>query len=398
MKHGRQVAILGMGMYPWGMYPDKDDPELASYAILAALKDAGLGWKDIQFMGAGCDTFRSSTGLHIGNRTAFAFGETGLPIINVCNACATGVFTLKVVRDEIALGMYDIGIALGAGKSPGGFFPLRPPATQAPLDIQILRWKIGMSNPGYWAMYMMRRMKEYGDDEELMASIKVKSSKSGAVNPYARYKREFTLEEVLNSPLVCYPLRLYEICATSQGSAAIILGSVEKAKQLGINPIITIEAAAVGSPLWGDSTLRLAEVSSRANEKAPYYSEGWVAARRAFEEAGMGPEDMDMAEIPDNSPWHELESFETDGFCKAGEAGKLVREGYTDYHGKLPVNMSGGMASFGEVTNAQGLQQVIDCAKQMRGNAPRQLEKKVKTAFCQTYGGQGNNSVAIIKC
>jgi acetyl-CoA acetyltransferase len=384
-------------MHPWGIYPEKYSSELGALAILEALKDADLAWKDIQFMGCGIDMWRGTAGLHMGNEIAFRFGEIGIPIINMSNACATGVFTLKIVRDEIALGMYDIAIAVGAGKSPSGFFPVVPPVTPVPIDPQILRWKIGLPNPAYWAMYMMRRMKEYGDTEEMMASIKVKSSKGGVANPYARYRRVFTLEEVLNSPMVCYPLRLYEICATSQGAAAIILGSTDEAKKRTTKPV-TIAGATIGSPLWGDSTLRLSTVSVNAKETAPYLSEGWVAARRAFDEASIGPEDIDIAEIPDNSPWHELAYFEADGFCQLGEAGHLVAEGYTDFDGKLPVNMSGGMASFGEVTCAQGLQQVIDCVKQMRGTAPRQLNKPVKTAFCQTYGGAGNNSVAIIKC
>jgi acetyl-CoA acetyltransferase len=161
---------------------------------------------------------------------------------------------------------------------------------------------------------------------------------------------------------------------------------------------IEVAAAAVGSPLYGDSTLRLLTVSASAKESAPYFSEAVTASRRAYEEAGIGPEDIDIAELPDNSSWHELEYFEADGFCKPGEAGRLLNEGYSDIGGRLPVNMSGGMASFGEVTGAQGLQQVCDCARQMRGTAPYQVPKQVKTAFCQTYGGYGNNSVAILKC
>jgi len=217
------------------------------------------------------------------------------------------------------------------------------------------------------------------------------------LRPYARYRKEFTTEQVLNSPMVCYPLRLYEICATSQGAAAIILGSIDVARKRTTKPII-LATASVGSPLYGDSTLRLITVSASAKETAPYFSEAVTASKRAFEEAGIGPEDIDVAEIPDNSSWHELEYLEVDGFCKPGEAGHLLDEGYTGIGGKLLLNMSGGMASFGEVTAAQGLQQVCDNVKQMRGTAPYQVPKPVKTAFCQTYGGFGNNSVAILKC
>ena len=395
MKSGREVAILGIGMHPWGVFPEKDFTELGVYAIGEALKDAGMNWRDIQFMGCGIDQWRGTSGLYSGNEIAFRLGETGIPIINVSNACATSVYTLKTVCDQIRLGDCDVGIAVGAGKSPGGMFPLLAPATPVPVDIQVLSWEIGLPNPAFWAMYMMRRIKEYGDTGEMLAKIKVKSSKGGVVNPYARYRREFTVGEVLNSPMVCYPLRLYEICATSQGAAAVIVGSMDVAKRCTTKPI-TLAATAVGSPLYGDSTLRLRTISSVANETAPYFSEAVTASRNAFEEAGIGPEDIDIAEIPDNSSWHELEYLEVDGFCKPGEAGRLLEEGFTDIGGKLPVNMSGGMASFGEVTNAQGLQQVCDVVKQMRGQAPRQVDG-VKTAFCQTYGGGGSNSVAIIK-
>ena len=269
------------------------------------------------------------------------------------------------------------------------------PTTPAPVDVQILAGKMGLPNPAFWGMYMMRRMKAYGDTEEMLAKIKVKASKGGALNPLARYHKLFTIDEVLKSPMVCYPLRLYEICATSQGAAAVIVGSKEAAQRLGKKPI-TVAACTAGSPIYGDSTLRLRTVSTISKETGPYFSEAVSASRRAFEEAGIGPEDIDVAEIPDNSSWHELEYFEVDGFCKPGEAGRLVNEGYTDLGGKLPVNMSGGMASYGEVTNAQGLQQVCDMVRQLRGVATRQVTG-AKTAFCQTYGGGGNNSVAILK-
>ncbi|MBI4285022.1 MAG: hypothetical protein HY670_03855 [Chloroflexi bacterium] len=395
MKYGREVAVLGIGMHPWGMFPDKDFTELGAHAIREALQDAGLEWQDIQFMGSGIDQWRGTSGLWAGNEIALRFGEIGIPIINVSNACATGVYSLKVVCDQIRLGDYDIGLAIGAGKSPGGMFPLISPATPVPADVQVVSWKIGLPNPSFWAMYMMRRMLDYGDTEEMLAKIKVKSSKGGTANPYARYRKEYTIQEVLASPMVCYPLRLFEICATSQGAAAVILGSLDVARRLGKKPI-TVAAATAGSPLYGDSTLRLRTISSSARETGPYFSEAITASRRAFEEAGIGPEDIDIAEIPDNSGWHELQYFELDGFCKPGEAGHLVNEGYTDIGGKLPVNMSGGMASYGEVTNAQGLQQVCDMVRQLRDQASRQVPG-VKTGFCQTYGGGGNNSVAILK-
>ncbi len=395
VKYGREVAVLGIGMHPWGMFPNKDFPELAAHALQEALRDAELTWKDVEFVSSGVDQWRGTSGLYSGNEIAFRFGETGIPILNLSNACATGVYSLKAACDQVRLGQYDIAVAIGAGKSPGGMFPLVSPATEVPRDIQVLSWKMGLPNPAVWAMYMMRRMREYGDREETLARLKVKSSKCGAQNPFARYKKVFSMEEVLKSPLVAYPLRLLEICATSQGAAAVIVGTVGHAKRSN-RKLVKVASATAGSPLYGDSTLRLRAISAGALETAPYFSEAYSASRRAFEEAGIGPEEIDIAEIPDNSGWHELQYFETDGFCKPGEAAHLVDEGYTDYGGKLPVNMSGGMSSYGEVTNAQGLQQVCDIVKQLRGCAPRQVTG-VKTGFCQTYGGGGNNSVAILE-
>lgn len=398
MKDGREVCVLGVGMHPWGMFPEKDTAELGCHAIVEALKDADVSWKDIQYMGSGVDFWRGAPGCHSGNEIAFRMGETGIPIINVCNACATSVFTMKAVCDQIRSGGCDIGIAVGAGKSPGGFFPRMIPMTPAapfPVDIEDLAWRIGLAGPAAWAMYMMRRMKEYGDTEEMLARVKVELSKGGAANPYARYRKVFTVEDVLNSPMVYYPLRLFEICATSQGAAAVVLSTKEIAKRH-TTKLITVAAAATGSGLFGDSTLRVFTPSVDAREKAPYFSEAYVAARRAFEEAGMGPEDMDIAELPDNSSWHVLNYLEVDGFCKPGEAGHLFMEGHFDVDGELAVGVSGGKTSFGEVTTAQGLQQVCDSTWQLRGQAPWQVEG-AKTAFNQTYGGWGNNAVAILK-
>jgi len=189
---------------------------------------------------------------------------------------------LKVACDQVRTGDADVALAIGAGKSPGGMFPLIPPITPVPLDVQILSWKIGLPNPAFWAMYMMRRMKEYGDTEEMIAYAKVKSSRAGAVNPYARYRKVFSMEEVLNSPKVCYPLTLYEICATSQGAAAVIVGTREMAQKLG-KKIIRIAACTAGSPIYGDSTLRLRTFSVNASETAPYFSEAVSSSRRAFQ-------------------------------------------------------------------------------------------------------------------
>ena len=239
-------------------------------------------------------------------------------------------------------------------------------------------------------------MEKYGTTERHLARVKVACSKHGALNPNALYRKEFTEEEVLNSPMVCAPLRLYMICATRDGAAAVVLCSKDKAKKYNAKPV-TIAGIGLGSSLYGDPTLRLGLLSSPTEGTAPLLSESYMSARMAFEQAGIGPEDVDFVEVPDNSSWHYLQYLETMGFCGPGEADQLLDEGETIIGGKLPVCPSGGASSFGEAIAAQGLLQIYDLVEQLRGQAgPRQVEG-AKVGMAQTYGQLGNSASAILK-
>lgn len=239
-------------------------------------------------------------------------------------------------------------------------------------------------------------MEKYGTTERHLAKAKVACSKHGALNPNALYRKEFTEEEVLNSPMVCAPLRLYEICATRDGAAAVVLCSKDKAKEYNAKPV-TVAGIGLGSSLYGDPTLRLGLLSSPTEGTAPLLSESYMSARMAFEQAGIGPEDVDFVEVPDNSSWHYLQYLETMGFCGPGEAEQLLDEGETIIGGKLPVCPSGGASSFGEAIAAQGLLQICDLVEQLRGQAgPRQVEG-AKVGMAQTYGQLGNSASAILK-
>jgi acetyl-CoA acetyltransferase len=298
----------------------------------------------------------------------------------------------------VASGQHDIVIAVATDKSPMGFFPSVPVVAEEPTPpIDMLRWHVGLPNPGYWALEMRKRMALYGTTEEQLARVKVKNSRHGALNPYARYRKEFTLEEVLNSPLVADPLRLYEICATSDGAAAVILGDQAALERLGAKKV-RVAAVSLASGLFGDPTMRIPLLSAPSDDvaTAPLLSESKLAAERAYEEAGIGPEDMDFVELPDNSSWHELQYLETMGFCDPGESERLLDEGVTSLGGDLPVCPSGGFSSFGEATVAQGLLQVVELTWQLRGEAgDRQVEGATK-AVAMAYGAQGNNSACIL--
>jgi len=389
----REVGILGTGMHPWGKFPEKSYVELGVYACQMALKDAGIKWTDIEAIASGSYFWGGMAGLHAGHQLAAAMGETGIPIVNVANACATATSALRQGWMMVASGLYDIVLVVGLDKSPKGFFP---GLSEQPDDVEFLRWRmVGASNPAYWAMECRRRMEEFGTTEEDLARIKVKASKVGSLNPNARYRKNFTLEEVMNSPMVCYPLRLYEICATSDGAAAVILASMKKVRQH-TTKVIKLAAASLASPQFGDASIRLPLLSFPSEAKAPHLSESAMAAKKAYEQAGIGPEDLDLIELPDNSSWHELAYMEIIGICKEGEAEGLLRDGETELGGRIPVCPSGGANSFGEAIAAQGLLQVCENVLQLRGEAGARQVKDAKVAYSQVYGMLGNNSAAIV--
>ena len=392
------VVVIGVGLHPWGKYPDKSWVEMGVQVALEAVSDGSLQWTDVQAMVCGSMQWAGSTGMRAGNTLASVLGEAGIPITNINNACATGGSLLRSAHTMITAGLHDVVLAVGTDKSPKGYFPSVPVLADEPdPPIDMIRWHLGMPNPGYWALEMRKRMNTFGSTEEHLALVKVKNSRHGALNPYARYRRQYTVEEVLNSPMVCDPLHLYEICATSDGAAAVLLSSAAFAKSKGLTPI-KLAACSLASGEFGDPTLRIPLLSAPAAAvaSAPLLSESKRAAEMAYAQAGLGPEDIDLVELPDNSSWHELQYLETMGFCEDGEAEKLLVEGVTSLGGRLPVCPSGGFSSFGEATMAQGLLQVVEATWQLRGSAGARQVEGARIAMTEVYGAQANNAACIL--
>ena len=338
--------------------------------------------------------------MNAGPRLAATLGETGIPITNVFNMCATGNSTFREAYFQVASGVYDLVIAVGVDMSPPGFFGnigKEDPSRYKCIDSDYLRWKmIGITNPAYWALDMRKRMNKYGTTDHTLAMCKVAVSKHGALNPMSIYRRVFTVEEVLNSVVISDPLRLYMISPTRDGAAAVVLCSLEKARQYTTKPI-TIAGVGLGSSLYGDITARLGLLYAPAKAEASVISESYMASRYAYEMAGMGPKDMDFVEMPDNSPWHYLQYLETLGFCGEGEADRLLEEGQTVIGGSIPVCPSGGASSIGEALNAQGLAGICEIVWQLREEAGARQVEGAKAAFSQTYGQLGNSAAAILK-
>jgi acetyl-CoA acetyltransferase len=391
----RKVAIIGAGIHPWGKFPQKSFIELGVDAVAKALEDAAIEWKKIETICSGIYIWGGNAGHISGQYLASVFGETGIPIVNVYNACATGASALRMAYLSIASGQVDIALAVGVDMSPEGFLTAKSDNPRQ--DRDVLRWRmVGMPNPTYWGLECRKRMDKYGTSEEDLARVKVLLSEYGAKNPNARFKKVFTLEEVLKSPMVSDPLRLYEICATSDGAAAIILCAASKAKQY-TSRAVTVAASTMGSAIYGDSTIRISAISAPAEAEAPLLSESYSSSQQAYKMAGIGPEDIDVLELPDNSSWHYLQYLETCGFCGEGEAERMVKNGETKIGSRLAVCPSGGFSSFGEAIGSQAVWQVAEIVTQLRGQCGQRQVEKARVAMAQTYGLMGNSGTTILK-
>jgi len=394
----REVVVLGVGVHPWGKFDEKSVLQMTLETANKAVEDAGVEWRDIGGIGAASSHFSGGMGWGLSaNELTQAVAMNGVPVFNVSAACAAGGSAFNAAYLMVANGVCDIALVIAGEKMPKGFIPRTPGAAEDITDIDYLRWSaIGLPNPGYWAMEARRRMHDFGTTEAHFAKVSVKAHKVGAQNPYARYHKVFTLEEVLNSNMVNYPLRLYEICAVSDGAAAIILGSSEEGRKRTTKPV-SVAASTIATGKFGDPQIRIPEISTTAKPTAPYYSEATIAVKRAYEMAGIGPEDISFAEIQDNCSWQELAWPELFELCQPGESDWMVDHDETGVDGKLPINPSGGFLSFGEATTAMGIWQVYEIVEQLRGQAGARQVKNAKVGIGATLGLGANGSAIILK-
>ena len=391
---GNEVAVLGIGMHPWGKW-GRNFVEYGVHAIQAALKDAQLDWRDVEFL-AGGETVRNGYPGYVSAATfAKAMGWTGIPVASCYSACASGATAMEVARTRILAGMCDVALVVGADTTPKGF--LAPAKGERQLDPDWLRFRLlGATNPTYFGLYARRRMDLFGATEQDFAHIKVKNSRHGYKNPNARYKKIFTEEEVLESPMVADPLRLFEICATSDGGAAVILSSMEFARKRNAKAV-KVAAISTVTPPFPNTVIDMPEFTtdSAAGIGAPDRGFKDSIAWAAYEEAGIGPEDLSLAEVYDLSSALELDWYEDIGLCKPGEAERLLRDGDTTVGGRIPVNPSGGLGCFGEAVPAQALAQVCELVWQLRGEAGDRQVKGAKVGITANQGLFGHGSSVI---
>jgi acetyl-CoA acetyltransferase len=383
MKKMRAVMVAGAGLTRFDSYdgqqgrPVKEYYDLGSEAILKALKDAGMEWKEVQ--AAFCGSVYCGTAS--GHQTIEKIGMTGIPIVNVENACSSGSSALRLAYQSIAAELYDVVIALGFESMPRGFIK----STSWP------EWqrKMGFNvQPASYAMGAVRYMEETGATEEDFSRVTVKNRKNGSLNPQARFQKPVTLEEVLASRMVAKPLRLLHACPLADGGTAVILCSQDKLKSK--TKKVTVAASVLTSGTYG-------HVYGGGSVKIHTPDTVEVSMEQAWEMSGYGPKDMDVVQAYDTMSPGELWDLEKMGFCGKGEAPRLLREGYFDLSGKLPVNTDGGLMSRGHPLGATALAQVIEIYRQIREEAgPRQVPG-AKIGLAHSMGAGPNSAVVILK-
>ncbi len=345
----REVVIAGVGMCKLGRYPDKELTDLGHEAAMNALADADMEWKDIQAMFCA----NAYGGMGVGHQIAYSIGKTGIPIVNVENACSAGASALRLCFQSIAAGLYDVCFAIGVEKIPGGLLD----DTSWPEYERCMGFNV---QPAQYALEIQRHMVEYGTTEEQIAMVVVKNRKNGCLNPYAGFQQEVSLEEVLNSRMIAKPLRRLMCCANGDGAAAAILCSENKLKTKSRKVIVA--ASVLSSESYGN-------VKGGGSVKIHNPDRIEICAKQAYEMSGYGPEDIDIVEAYDTMASSEITSVEELGICEKGEYGRLLEEGATEINGRIPVNTSGGLMSRRHPLSATGLAQIAEIVWQLRGEA-----------------------------
>lgn len=376
------VAIIGIGLHPFGRSPNLSGQQQGASAIRAALADAGLNWKDMQFAYGG-----SQDG---GNADALVneLGLTGLQFTNIWNGCATGGSSLHAAYTAIKSGEYDLGVVVGFDKHARGAFNPKPK------DWGLDDWygESGMMlTTQFFAMKIQRYMHDHGISNESLVRISEKAFHNGALTPTAWRREALSHEQIANSMMVSDPLRKYMFCSPAEGGAALILCNAKIAHRYTQKPIY-LKAAAVRTRHYGSF-----EVFSPSQAMNVADAPTVTASRAAFELAGLGPKDIDVMQLQDTDSGTEIIHMAENGFCEHGEQEKLLRDGATKINGAMPVNTDGGCLANGEPVGASGLRQVHEICVQLRGEGgARQVAGSPKVGYTHVYGAPGISGVNIL--
>ncbi len=377
------VAIVGAGIHPFGRTPECTGMQQGAYAARAAMKDAGVEFTDMQFAYGGSHSAGSADSL------VNELGLTGLPFTNVANGCATGGSSLMSAYNAIKSGEFDIGLVVGFDKHERGAFNADPKS----LGIGAWYGETGlMLTTQFFAMKITKYMHDYGITDRALAKVAEKAFENGAKNPNAWRQSPIGEEEILNSMMVNDPLTKFMFCSPSEGGVALVVCRADKAKQYTDKPVL-IRGAALRSRRYGSF-----EVFAPSQALEHIAGPTVDASKAVFEMAGVGPADIDVAQLQDTESGAEIMHMAENGFCEDGEQEHMLLKGETRIDGRLPVNTDGGCLANGEPIGASGLRQIHENVVQLRGEGgARQVPGDPKLAYSHVYGAPGISAVTILQ-
>jgi acetyl-CoA acetyltransferase len=392
-----EIAILGVGMHPWGKW-GRNFAEYGTAAAHEALADAGVDWNDVGFVSGAITVRCGYPGYVAGSTFAQALGFNGAQVASSYAACASGATALQVARGQILSGATDVALIVGADTTPKGF--LAPNEGDRPNDMDWLRFKlVGATNPVYFGLQARRRMDLYGATSDDFARVKVKNSRHSVHNPRARFTKEYDVDDVRNSPVVSDPLRLLDICATSDGGAAMVVSSMDYAKAHGHADPVRVAGISTVTPTFPDTVIDLPYIATDSAGATARPERGFKQSigDLVYAESGLGPDDIDVAEVYDLSSALELDWYEQLGFCAEGDAEKLLNDSVTTIGGRLPVNPSGGLGAFGEAVPAQAIAQICELTWQLRGEADGRQVEGARVGVTANQGLFGHGSSVLVR-
>ena len=363
------VYILGVDMIKFGRFPDRSVPNIGAEAALMALDDAGLTIEDMQALY--CGNLGQSSGM-VGQRILQEIGQTGIPVVNCANACATGATAFREAWTSIKAGLYDVVLAVGVEQMGKGLLGGGGAGKGIPKE-----GLLGSGTmPAVFAEAGMEHARKYGTTFEQFAKISVKNHHHSTMNPKAMYRIETPLEEVMNAEMISYPNSKLMCSVNVDGSAAAVLVSEKKAKELGMERAVRVKASVITSDPYQERDLVMPDVNTCTRK----------AAKEAYEMAGIGPEDLDLVELHDCFATAEMLHYENLGLCEDGEAGRMIDEGEVALGGKIPVNVSGGLLSKGHPLGATGIANIYEVCTHLRGEAGERQVEDAKIGLTHVIG------------
>jgi acetyl-CoA acyltransferase len=375
------VSIVGAGLSRFGRQPDLTGRELGLQAIDAALRDAGLEWSDVQV------AFGGSDGAGLADTLVSDLGLTGIPFTNVKNGCATGGSALMSAVHAIRSGAAEVALAVGFDKHPRGAFDPRPedwglPGAYGEAGLMVTTQFFGIK--------IARYLREHRLSERILALVAEKAYRNGALNPNAWRREPIPADEIASAEMVNDPLTRLMFCSPGEGGAAIVLASDTVAARIG--RAVHLLGAATRTRRFGSFEVFSPSIQGSGRPS----SVSSDAAAAAFAAAGVGPDEVDVAQLQDTESGAEVMHLAECGFCKDGDQEAMVAGGETEIGGRLPVNTDGGCIANGEPIGASGLRQVHEVVTQLRGEAGTRQVAGPRIGFTHVYGAPGISACTVL--